>query len=178
MTNGMNEPCSASNIHSLYCLFFSRLFISYALVSSWLLCRWVIGLNTLISKNARCLEIQNSPAATSTRASSMIFAVLSCSDSPVSCWSIGLINTSWHMIFRRLAVRYRIWLWRRLIKPAFLQERAWSMVRRTPDSQVVGGRCSCHPYRSRSRSQKQFLLMVQPSSFMERVVSQVDAPCC
>ena len=154
MTNGVNEPCSTYKIRSLYCLFFPRSFILYALVSSWLPYRPAIGLNTLISKNARWPEIQNPLAAISTRASSVIFAFLSCSDSLVSCWCVGLISTSWHMIFRRLGVRSRIWLWWRFIKPSFLHERAWSMVKRAPHSQVVGSPCSCHPYRSLSRSQK------------------------
>ena len=114
MTNGVNKQCSTSSIRSLYCLSFSRSFMLYALVSSWLPCRWAIGLSTLISKNARCPEIQNPLAAISTRASSVTLAVFSCSDSPISCWSVGSINTSWHMTFRRLAVRSGIWLWRRL----------------------------------------------------------------
>ena len=94
-------------------------------------------------------------------ASSVIFVVLSCSDSLVSCWSVALINTSWHMIFRRLTVRSHIWLWQKLKKPPFLHESVWSMVKQAPHSQVVGSRCSYHPYRSRSSmSQKQFSLMV------------------
>ena len=105
-----------------------------------------------------------------TRASSVTFAVLSCSDSPITCWSVGLINRSWHMIFRTLAVKYHIWLWRRLIKLLS------SMMKQARHSQVVGSRCSCHPYCSRSRSQKQFLLMMQSSSFMGTVVTQVHVP--
>ena len=63
----------------------------------------------------------------STRASSVIFAVLSCSDSPITCWSVGLINRSWHMIFRTLAVKSHIWLWRRLIKllSCMKERRPW-----------------------------------------------------
>ena len=53
MTNGGNEPCSTSKIRSLYCLFISRSFISYALVSSWLQYHRAVGLNSLISKNTR-----------------------------------------------------------------------------------------------------------------------------
>ena len=56
-TDGANEPCSTSNICSLYFLFLSRSFISYDLVSSGLPYHWLIGLNTLVSKNAHCPEI-------------------------------------------------------------------------------------------------------------------------
>ena len=129
-------------------------------------------MNTLISKNACWPEIQSPLAAISTLASSVIFAVLLFSDSPVSCRSVGSINTSWHMTFRRFAVRSRIWLWRGLIKPPFLHERPWSMVKRAPHSQVVGSRCSCHPHRSRSSSWWCSLPLLWV------VVSQVDAPYC
>ena len=140
-----------------HCIVFFFTLIWYALVSSWLPYRWAIGLNTLISKNACCPEIQNPLAAISARASSVIFAVLSCSDLPVSCWSVGSINTLWHMIFRRLAVRSRIWLWHRLIMPLFLHERTWSMVKWVHIHRLLG---VVAIQRSRSRSQKNFLLTV------------------
>ena len=67
-TGWMNHiPYSTSKIRSLHCLFFSRSFILYALVSSWLPYRWAIGLNTHISKSASSPEIQNPLATISTR---------------------------------------------------------------------------------------------------------------
>ena len=158
--HGVNELCFTSKICLFFCLFFSRSFISYALLSFWLPYHWAIGLNTFISKNSCCPEIQNPLVAISRRASSVISAVLSWRDSPFSCWSVGSINTSWHMISRRFAVRSYIWLWHGLIKSPFLEERTWSMVKQAPHSQVAVCRCSCHPYHSRSRSKKQFLLIV------------------
>ena len=106
--------------------------------------------------NARWPEIQNPLTAISMRASSLILAVLSCIDSSVFCRSVGSINTSWHMIFRILVVRPRICMWRGLIKPLFLHERAWSIVKQPQYSQVLGSLCSSHPYLSHSSHQKQF----------------------
>ena len=64
-----------------------------------------LGLNTLMSKNASCRLFPQKPCAlTSARASSSEFAVLYCSDSPVSDCSAGSTATLGETSVRKPAV--------------------------------------------------------------------------
>ena len=136
-----------------------------------------LGLNTLTSKNASCrLFPQKRCALMSARASPSEFAALYCSDSPVSCCSVGSTATLGETSVRKSAVMSLMSLCLREGNPPQGQLKACSTVNFFLHVQQDGRCGSCHPYLSLMASLKAPLCRVKPCSDSGGTTSQCDAP--
>ena len=133
-----------------------------------------LGLNTFTSASCRLFP-QKPCALMSAQASSSEFAVLYCSDSPVSGCSAGSTATLGETSVRKSAVMSVMSLCLREGNPPQGQLTACSTVNFFPHVQQDGRCGSCHPYLSLMASLKAPLCRVKPCSDSGRTTSQCDA---
>ena len=130
-----------------------------------------------MSKNAIWPAAQNPLAAPLNPASSDLLPALYSNCSPVSFCIVGLIWTSRHTSYSRLAVMFLSLVWRNVKKPPFLHVKACSMFKLFPHVHPLDVRDNGYPYMILTRSQNSCFLSIYPSSSIGRVDSHVEPPC-
>ena len=112
MSNRVKVPCSTCRIRLLYCFFFSFLFTSYDLWSSWLTYHYAVGSKMLKSQNATLPVNQKPRALISALAWSDLFAVFSENVSLLNGCSCSSTRTSLQTSVNKLANVFRTCSWR------------------------------------------------------------------
>ena len=91
-------------------------------------------------------------------------------------WSTGSTATHGHISVRRSASRSLILLCLMMGNAPFRQEKAWSMLKGTPQTQWDGRRLRGHPYCRHKASRNACLCRLNPESVIGMAVIHQDAP--